>query len=288
MPVKYAWISAHRNDFQLAAMCRVLSVSKSAFFASLTRPVCARKLRSQALIEPIRQVFNRSRQTYGAPRVCAQLRNEKIDVCLNTVAKLMRANGICAEKKKAFVPCTTDSLHDFPVALNTLDREFKAAAANTKWVTDITYVATGQGWLYVAGVLDLYSRKIVGWSMAEHMRSSLVEDALQMALDRRNPGRGLLHHSDRGVQYACGAYRNLLARNDISVSMSRLGNCYDNAAMESFWSTLKTELVYRKEYATREEARRSIFEYIEVFYNRVRLHSSLGYKSPEAFEAAIN
>jgi len=286
--VKYAWINAQRHVFEVAAMCRVLEVSGSGFYASLKRPPSTRSLRRQALLVPIRRVFQASRRTYGAPRVHRQLRNEKLAVCENTVAKLMRDEGLRAEEKRAFVPCTTDSQHGFPVAENTLARNFKAEARDTKWVTDITYIQTAEGWLYLAAVLDLFSRKIVGWSMAEHLRSSLVEDALKMAMARRHPGAGVLHHSDRGTQYACDEYQRLLAQQRFKCSMSRTGNCYDNAVMESFWGTLKTELVYRQQYATREQARGSIFEYIEVFYNRVRLHSSLGYVSPEAFEAANN
>lgn len=286
--MKYAWIGSHRNEFEVGAMCRVLAVSKSGFYASLKRPLCPRQLRTKALLDPIKRAFNTSRQTYGAPRVFKDLRAQEIKVCKNTVAKIMRENCLRAEKKKAFLPCTTDSKHDFPIVENTLARDFQAAAPNRKWVADITYVATAEGWLYVAAVLDLFSRKIIGWSMAEHMRESLVEDALKMALLRRKPGPNVLHHSDRGVQYACGRYRSLLNRKGFVCSMSRIGNCYDNAVMESFWSTLKTELVYRQKYLTRESARQSIFEYIEVFYNRQRRHSSLGYVSPESFEAATN
>jgi transposase InsO family protein len=189
---------------------------------------------------------------------------------------------------RRFVPRTTDSKHAHPVADNVLEQRFKATAPNRKWVTDVTYVETGEGWLYVASVLDLFSRKIVGWSMADHIRTDLVKDALQMALTSRQPERGLLHHSDRGVQYASGEYQRMLEKHHCICSMSRTGNCYDNAVMESFWKTLKTELVYQTRYATREQARQSIFEYIEVYYNRVRIHSSLNYKSPEAFEAALN
>ena len=286
--MKYAWIDTHRNVFEVEAMCRVLAVSKSGFYASLKRPLCTRSLRTQALLDPIKRSFNISRQTYGAPRVFKDLQAQDIKVCENTVAKIMRENRLRAEDKKAFVPCTTDANHNFPIVENKLDRDFQANAPNRKWVADITYVATVEGWLYVAAVLDLYSRKIIGWSMAEHMRESLVEDALKMALLRRKPGRSVLHHSDRGSQYACGKYRSLLARNGFTCSMSRTGNCYDNAVMESFWGTLKTELIYRKKYQTREAAHQSIFEYIEVFYNRSRRHSSLGYVSPEAFEAAAN
>ena len=200
----------------------------------------------------------------------------------------MHHRGIRAKSKKKFVPRTTDSIHDQPVAENLLNREFTAEAPNRKWVTDITYIWTNEGWLYLAGVLDLFSRKVVGWAMADHMRTELVSEALQMAITHRRPADGLLHHSDRGVQYASDDYQKLLQDHHMEVSMSGRGQCWDNACVESFWGTLKTELVNHEHYATREEARQSIFEYIEVFYNRKRMHSSLGYKSPEAFEASLN
>jgi transposase InsO family protein len=204
------------------------------------------------------------------------------------VAKVMRLAGLRAKVKRKFVPRTTDSAHGQPIAPNVLDRQFAAEAPNRKWAGDITYIPTDEGWLYLAGVIDLCSRRIVGWSMAEHMQTDLVADAMNMAIDRRQPGPGLLHHSDRGVQYASDDYQGLLGCHGIQISMSRKGNCWDNAVMESFWSTLKTELVHHEHYATRQEARQSIFEYIEVFYNRKRLHSSLGYVSPETFEASLN
>jgi transposase InsO family protein len=200
----------------------------------------------------------------------------------------MRQTGLQGKVKRKFVPRTTDSAHAQPIAPNVLDRQFTAPSPNRKWAGDITYIPTDEGWLYVAGLIDLCSRRIVGWSMADHMQTDLVADALTMALIRRQPPAGLLHHSDRGVQYASDDYQALLQDNRIQVSMSGKGDCWDNAVMESFWATLKTELVHHEHYATRQQARRSIFEYIEVFYNRKRLHSSLGYVSPEAFEASRN
>jgi transposase InsO family protein len=286
--VKYAWIAAHRDTFEVEAMCRMLAVCTSGFYAAQKRPASARSVRRQRQLCAIRGAFDANRRTYGSPRVFEDLKDKGVKVCENTVAKIMREAGLRARSAKRFVPVTTDSRHAHPVFENLLAREFDAPAANRKWVTDITYIETGEGWLYLAAVLDLYSRKIVGWSMGAQMPSELVEDALKMAVARRNPGRGLLHHSDRGAQYACGNYQALLKAQGFTVSMSRTGNCYDNAVMESFWGTLKTELVYHENYATREEARRSIFEYIEAFYNRVRKHSSLGYLSPEAFEASMN
>ncbi len=205
------------------------------------------------------------------------------------VAKHMRQAGLAGRQARRFIPRTTDSLHEHPIAANVLDRQFEPGENGVQaLVTDITYIPTKENWLYLAGVMELRSRRIVGWAMADHMKSDLVIDALKMALQRRKPEAGLLHHSDRGVQYACGDYRELLEAHGVTCSMSRTGNCYDNAVMESFWATLKTELIYRKEYLTHEEARRDIFEYIEVFYNRKRRHSALGYQSPEAFEAGLN
>jgi putative transposase len=211
---------------------------------------------------------------------------EGLRVSRNTVAKLMRQAKIRVKTKPRFVPCTTDSNHQQPVAANILDRNFAADAPNCKWVADITYVSTQEGWLYVATVMDIWSRRIVGWSMADHMKTELVSDALQMALHHRHPTRGLLHHSDRGVQYASEDYQHQLSKHGIIGSMSKTGDCWDNAIMESFWATLKRELIHQQQYRTRHQARVSIFEYIEVFYNRRRMHSSLDYKSPEAFEAA--
>lgn len=216
------------------------------------------------------------------------LQDQGESVCENTVAKVMRERDIRAKSKKKFVPRTTDSAHALPVAPNRLGRQFHAPRPNQKWAVDITYIRTEEGWLYLAGVIDLCSRRIVGHAMAEHMREGLVAEALAMALIHRQPAPGLLHHSDRGVQYASEDYRHLLQQHGIEVSMSGKGDCWDNAVMESFWATLKNECVYQERYATREQARQSIFEYIEVFYNRQRLHSSIGYQSPEAFEASLN
>jgi putative transposase len=284
--VKFAFIKEHRCLWPVVVICRVLKVSRSGFFAWLKRPVSKRQRRQEELIEKIRAVHQENRELYGSPRVYRSLLIDGQIVCRNTVAKLMRQVNIRAKTRRRFVPRTTDSTHQQPVADNALDRNFTAMAADRKWVADITYVPTAQGWLYLAAVLDLFSRKIVGWSMAAHMKTDLVRDALQMALQRRDPKQGLLHHSDRGVQYASDEYQKLLIDQGIQISMSGKGDCWDNAVMESFWATLKMELVYQQEYATQMEARLSIFEYIEVFYNRQRLHSSLGYVSPESFEAA--
>ena len=287
--MKFAFIEQSlAAEYPVDACCQVLQVSRSGYYASLERPVSVRAQRRQELAAKIQEVHQQNRQVYGSPRICQALNAQGHKVCQNTVADIMKQRDIRAKTKKKFVPRTTDSNHQQPVAENLLDRQFTACLPNQKWVADITYIPTDEGWLYLAGVMDLCSRKLVGWSMADHMRVDLVADALGMALQRRRPGAGLLHHSDRGVQYASDDYLHMLQDAGSQVSMSGKGDCWDNAAMESFWSTLKTELVHHQQYATHAEARASIFEYIEVFYNRKRLHSSLGYQSPEAFEASLN
>lgn len=286
----FAFIKGHlARAFPLDVVCQTLEVSRSGYYAWLRRPRrSTRARRREDLANRIQQVHAENREVYGSPRVCRALKAQGHGVCENTVADIMHERQIRAKSKKKFVPRTTDGAHQRPVADNRLGRQFDASRPNQKWAVDITYVPTDQGWLYLAGVIDLCSRRIVGWSMAEHMRVELVGDALKMAVARRCPGPGLLHHSDRGVQYASEAYTHLLEANQMRPSMSGKGDCWDNAAMESFWATLKAELVNHEHYATHEQARASIFEYIEVFYNRKRLHSSLGYVSPEAFEAGLN
>ena len=231
----------------------------------------------------IRIAHKSSRKTYGSPRVHQQLVRDGEGCGEVRVAKLMAANGIRARQKRKFV-VTTDSKHDHPVAENVLGRQFEVNEPDKVWGSDITYIPTDEGWLYLSGVLDLCTKGVVGWSMADNLESSLVTDALSMAYRRRLPGLGLLHHSDRGSQYASEEYRRLLSRYGMRISMSRKGDCWDNAPVESFFGTLKRELVHHRKYRTRNEARRDIFEYIEVFYNRQRLHSSLGYMSPAEFE----
>ena len=269
-------------------MCDVLQVSRSGYYAWVKRPLGARAKRRAELTEQIGQAHARSDGTYGSPRVHAELADAGIAVCVNTVARLMRQAEIRSIMHRRFVAQTTDSNHDQPIAPNLLARDFQADALDRKWSVDITYVRTGEGFLYVAAVMDLCSRRIVGWSMADHLRTELCLDALAMALQSRKPGRELIHHSDRGVQYASIDYRRMLQSHDVKVSMSGLGDCYDNAAMESFWGTLKTELVHHRNYPTREQAKQSIFRYIECWYNRKRRHSAIGYKSPEQFEASLN
>ena len=286
--MKFAFIKANLQSFAIRTVCEVLEVSVSGYYAWLKRPESCHVVRRRELAEKIKVVYQNNRRVYGSPRVYNELKAQGELVCQNTVARVMREHQITPKTRPRFIPRTTDSNHLQPVAPNRLDRQFKAELPNQKWVVDITYIPTDQGWLYLAGVMDLCSRKIVGWSMAEHLKTDLVHDALTMAIARRGPHPGLLHHSDRGVQYASEAYRHLLDLHGMESSMSAKGDCWDNACAESFWATLKKELIHHQQYATREEARQSIFEYIEVFYNRQRLHSSLGYKSPEAFEASLN
>jgi len=285
--VKFAFIREHRRTWPVGVICRVLRVSRSGFYAWRKRPASARAKRQQELLEKIRVAHQENQELYGSPRVHRALLIDGQIVSRNTVARLMRQAKIRAKSRRRFIPRTTDSAHQKPVADNKLNRDFGARSIDRKWLADITYIPTAEGWLYLAAVLDCFSRRIVGWSMAEHLQTDLAADALKMALLQRAPhGRELMHHSDRGVQYASEDYQHLLSERGIQVSMSGRGDCYDNAMMESFWATLKSELVHLRRYATREQARQSIFEYIEVFYNRKRLHSSLGYQSPESFEAA--
>ena len=283
-------IPASSSRWPVAVLCDVLEVSRSGYYAWRTRPVSARTTRRAELAEQVRLAYAQGRGAYGSPRVCAELVAGGVAVCENTVAKVMRQEGVRSITTKKFRCRTTDSAHAHSIADNVLNRDFAADRPDRKWAADITYVETGQGWLYLAVVIDLCTRRIVGWAMADHLRAELCTDALTMALSRRNPKQdaGLVHHSDRGCQYACGAYREMLAARGITCSMSRAGDCYDNAVAESFWGTLKRELVHQQSYATRAQAMSSIFEWIECWYNRKRRHSALGYKSPEEFEAALN
>jgi transposase InsO family protein len=269
-------------------MCDLLQVSRAGYYAWKNRPVSPRALRREALSAEICRAHADSRGLYGSPRIHQEVIAGGTPACVNTVAKVMREQGLCSKIHRKFVVRTTQSAHSMPVARNVLDRQFNQPLPDRAWCADITYIHTGEGVLYLAAVLDLCSRKIVGWSMADHMRSKLCVDALQMALMGRRAEPGLIVHSDRGVQYASEEYQRVLAGHQAICSMSAVGDCYDNAVAESFWGTLKTEEVYQRKYATRAEARSAIFEYIEVFYNRKRRHSSLGYVSPEAFEAGLN
>jgi putative transposase len=283
--VRYSFIEAHRGRWPVRLMCRLLCVAPGGYYGWRGRPASLRTQRRAALVDAIKAVHVEVKARYGGPRIHAELAARGEACCVNTVAKLMHEHGIAAKTKRKF-RCTTDSNHDRPVAENVLGRRFEPTVADRAWTADITYIPTREGWLYLAAVEDLYSRQIVGWSMGERIDSRLVVDALEMAVSRRLPGAGLVAHSDRGSQYASEHYQRLLAGHGIVCSMSRPANCWDNAPMESFFATLKKELVHDEDYATREEARASLFEYIEVFYNRVRRHSSLGYRSPAEYERA--
>jgi putative transposase len=282
--MKYQFIADHRQEFKITMMCRVLKVSRSGYYAWCKRPVSEREMANQKLTEQIEEIHQESRQTYGSPRIQAELADQEIKCGHNRVARLMRQAGLRAKQKRKFKVTTTDSAHNYPVAPNRLDQDFQASQPNKKWVADITYVATAEGWLYLAAVMDLYSRRIVGWAMGDTLARSLPLAALQMALETRQPPPGLLHHSDRGSQYASQDYQAVLTKYQIQGSMSRAGNCYDNAPIESFFGSLKTELIHHRHYATRAEAKTDIFEYIELFYNRFRRHSALDNLCPVVFE----
>ena len=283
--MKFEFIDAEKAHFPVDFMCQQLGVSRSGYYAWKERPESERDKADRDLAEVVTRIHRDSRGTYGSPRVHAELRARGQRVSRKRVARLMNENDIAARKRRRFVR-TTDSRHDQPVAPNILERNFSPGQPNSTWATDMTYVWTGQGWLYLAVVMDLFSRKVVGWSMSERIDRHLVLNALDMALKGRQPPQGLLHHSDRGSQYASTDYQQALAARGIQCSMSRKGNCWDNAVVESFFSSLKQELVYTTDFATHEQARLALFEYIEVFYNRQRRHSSLGYVSPVDFELA--
>lgn len=289
--MKFTWIQEHQSTWTINAMCRMLEVSRSGYYAWIGREPSPRERRRGQLLDAIRAEYELGRSNYGSPRVHDGLVRKGIEVCLNTVAKLMNRADIRAQCCGRFRMQTTDSEHDYRPADNLIDQKFAADAPNQKWLCDITYVPTAQGPLYLASVLDVFSRRIVGWQLADHLKAELCLEALSMAIRSRRPGVELIHHSDRGVQYACDAYQQLLRENHITASMSRRGNCYDNAMMESFHSSYKRELVYQQpgeRFASKDEARRMTFEYLEVFYNRQRRHSAIGYLSPEAFEAGLN
>jgi putative transposase len=276
--MRFRFIEDHRDVFLVRVMCAVLEVSASGYYAWRERPESRRAAADRELLTEVRRVHANSRRRYGSPRVHAALRSEGKRVGRNRIARLMHRNGIQARQKRRFRK-TTDSNHSFPLAPNLLARQFTAAAPNKIWLADITYVPTLEGWLYVAIVLDMFSRKVVGWAMSNTMPQELTMAALRMAITNRRPGPGLLHHSDRGSQYAAHDYRRLLDEHGMLCSMSRKGDCWDNAPMESFFGSLKTELDDGP-YDTRQAARTALFRFIEGFYNRQRLHSAIGYVTP--------
>jgi transposase InsO family protein len=277
--MKYGFMEDHRGIYRLKKMCTVLKVSRSGYYAWRKRKPSKRQEANKWLLERIREVYRKSRRIYGSPRITEGLNDQGIPCGKNRVARIMKDNGIRAEIRRKFNK-TTDSRHSYPASVNLL---VDGSERGRMWASDITFIPTREGWMYVAAVMDVDSRKIIGLSIKDRLTQELTTDALKQAIRRQKPCKGLIHHSDRGKQYASYEYRDLLKRYGIRSSMSRSGNCYDNAHIESFWSTLKRELVHQQRYRTREDARLSIFEYIEVFYNRFRKHSALGYKSPEQY-----
>jgi putative transposase len=282
--MRFRFIEDHRTAYPVAIICDVLDVSRAGYYAWRKRPESRRSVANRSLLGDIQQAHRDSHGCYGSPRIHAELKAQGRGTSRGRIERLMHRHGIRAIMARPKWVRTTDSRHDLPIAPNLLDRNFLSAAPNRIWLADITYIETGEGWLYLATVMDLYSRKIVGWAMRDHMRTELPLAALQMAVAAQRPGAGLIHHSDRGVQYASQEYRLALTTGGITASMSRKGNCYDNAPMESFFHTLKTERVHHRKYATRADARRDIFAYIEGFYNRTRRHSAIGYISPTEME----
>jgi transposase InsO family protein len=281
--VKFAFIQAERAVFPVEFMCKHLGVSRSGYYAWLKRAASGRAIADEALGKRIAGIHRESRGTYGSPRVHARLAHEGVRVGRRRVARLMRAHGLTVRCRRRFRK-TTDSRHGLPVAPNRLERRFDVAAPDQAWVGDVTYVWTDEGWLYLAVMLDLFSRRVVGWSMRDSLDRQLCLDALEMAVAARQPMPGLVHHTDRGAQYASAEYRQALVSGGLLASMSRTRDCWDNAVAESFFSTLKTELIHQRSFADATEARTAIFEYIEVFYNRQRAHSHCGYHAPAAYE----
>lgn len=286
--MKYAWITQHQDQFPVVVLCEVLRVSTSGYYASLTRPLSPRAVRHQSIQHAVRQIHNESHGIYGSLKVTEALskRDDLESACRNTVAATMRELGLVSCVRKAFQPTTTQADPSKQPAPNTLAQDFTAEAPNRKWVTDITYLPTSAGWVYLAVVLDLFSRKVVSWSLSTSLATELVSEALRRGIELRRPsGKQLLHHSDRGCQYTSDSYQQTLRLLGIECSMSRTGCCYDNAAMERFFWSLKHEWTNHATFHNLEDVRRSVFQYIETFYNSVRLHQTLSYVSPSQFEA---
>jgi transposase InsO family protein len=281
--MRFAFIDSEKAAYPLRLLCRVLRVSKSGYYAWLRRDPSDRALEDEKIRPKVIEAFELGRGAYGSIRIRRELVDQGFEIGRRRVARLMAEMGLAGLPARKF-QTTTDSNHDRPIASNVLDRDFRATRPNEKWVTDITYIWTAEGWLYLATVIDLYSRRVVGWSTGESLETSLCLKALAMALGHRKKIKGLTHHSDRGVQYASEDYQEALKARGIECSMSRRANCWDNAVAESFFGTIKTELIYRRPWLTRESAREAVGEYIEVFYNRIRRHSTIGYVSPAKFE----
>jgi transposase InsO family protein len=283
--VKYAWIETQKQseEFNVDVMCEALDVNRSGYYAHKSAPLSVRQTEDERLTALIVKSFNESRQTYGTARIQKDLRDQGEKISRRRIGRLMKQAGLACKTVKKF-KATTNSKHDEAISPNLLNRNFKVYEPNKVWVGDITYIWTDMGWLYLATVIDLFSRKVVGWSMSDRMKTSLVNDAMQMAIWQRKPPKGLIWHTDRGSQYASKSHRALLKQHRIEQSMSRKGDCWDNAVAESFFHTLKTELVFHERYKTRKQAHASIFEYIEVFYDRKRRHSANNLMSPANFE----
>jgi len=283
--MKYEFMEEHRQTYRAKSMCEVLKVSRSGYYAWRTRQPSERKKANEELLKRIREIHAQSRRLYGSPRITAELNEEGLRCRKNRVARIMKDHSIRADVKQRRFRRTTDSRHNYALAANLLIDQSQTEGV---WASDITFVPTSEGWLYVAAVMNVKSRKIIGLSMSDKLSQELASAALKDAVGRQSPSEGLIHHSDRGRQYASYAYQELLRQYCITPSMSRSGNCYDNAYVESFFGTLKTELVHGERYHTRLQARLSIFEYVKVFYNRQRRHSALGYRSPEQYERLLN
>jgi putative transposase len=281
--VKYKFMKDNQNIYHVNSMSEVLKISRSSYYAWLNRPMSAREKYNRYLSERIRSIYEQRKRVYGCLRITAELKEEGFSCSKNRVARLMRKQGITAKTKRRF-RVTTNSKHKLPVSNNLVEMQFNPEKKNSLWTTDITYIRTREGWLYLSVVLDLWSRSVISWSADRSMDENLVIKPLEKAIRNRQPGSELILHSDRGSQYASHRLRQILKENNITQSMSSKGNCYDNAPTESFFSTLKRELVYRQSFKTREEAKKCLFEYIEIFYNRQRRHSTLGYLSPMQFE----
>jgi len=281
--MKYWFMDQYRSTHGVQRMCRVIGASRSGYYGWKMQPQSKRQKENEKILMEIKESHKNSHRVYGSPRITEDLQAKGTKCSKNRVARLMKVHGIIAKAKKKF-KATTNSKHNLPVADNLLNQDFVAEKPNTVWVSDITYIWTLEGWLYLAVILDLYSRQVVGWAMSDRLTANFVIKALHQAIGRRNPVRGCILHSDRGIQYASADFRDVLNSYGFIQSMSRKGNCYDNAVAESFFHTLKTEHVYDYRYETRAEAIQSIFEYIEIFYNRQRRHSAIGYRSPVSYE----
>ena len=285
MKMKYQFIREHAQDYPVTRQCQVLAVAVSGYYVWRQEQTKGRPQADEQLLGAIQAIYQQNRRLYGSPRIHAELKTKGWICSRKRVARLMRQANLRSVRQRRSQVQTTQSHHPYPVAPNVLNRQFEAQRPNQKWVSDITYIPTQNGWLYLAAILDLFSRKIVGWAMSACCDATLVQNALHMALSQRQTQANLLHHSDRGSQYAAHSYQALLTHHHITVSMSRKGNCYDNAVMESFFHTLKAECVDLHVFPSRAHARSVVFEFLEVYYNRQRLHSTLGYRTPVAFEA---